>query len=184
MMVHFIDTEISGFRAYDQVIELGILSDTGEILFNELITGAESIEQGMPHRIKIKDLNNGFEPQKLKGIIYNSKEALICSYGLQFDLNWIMHSTVLHDGDLSETNECRLNGICLLEVIQSLTSKKMSLDNALKLFDIPLPKQFSNYTRHRALYDANLHKLLFEYLYKSHPNEIIQKIRAFDIQDI
>ncbi|EJL6679792.1 hypothetical protein NMS42_002467 [Vibrio cholerae] len=184
MIVHFIDTEISGFRAYDQVIELGILNRNGEIIFNELITGAESIVQGMPHRIQIDDLKNGFNPQDLERIIFDTKDALICSYGLQFDLNWIMHTTVLHDGELSETNECRLNGICLLEVVQSLTSKKISLDNALKLFEIPLPKQCSSYMRHRALYDANLHKLLFDYLYKSHPNEILQMIRAFDIQDI
>ncbi|MEE7516198.1 hypothetical protein G6355_11295 [Vibrio cholerae] len=184
MMVHFIDTEISGFRAYDQVIELGILNSNGDIIFNELITGAESIVQGMPHRIKIDELNNGFKPDDLDRIIFNTKDVLICSYGLQFDLNWLKHTFLLHNGKISEIRELRLNGLCLLEVVQSLTSKKISLDNSLKLFNIPLPKQCSNYMRHRALYDANLHKLLFEYLYKSHRNEIIHKIRAFDMQDI
>ncbi|EKO3607044.1 hypothetical protein M6C35_001952 [Vibrio metschnikovii] len=160
MKILLIDTELSGLRPYDEVIDFaGLLlniDNDGHILseswtFNSVVSGAIDIlpSQTELTGLELNDISDPSLPNisdvrnALLGSDLDSR-FIVCSYGLQFDLDWIYHSLRLNGTDTPLT----VTGLCLMECVGIKFGKRISLD------------KFFNNTRetHRAKEDVLLHK--------------------------
>ncbi len=158
MRIWFIDTELSGMRAFDEIIDFAILEFREDhcqpdVIFNSLLRGAEEVT--LSHQeltgISTSDIQSDKLPtikSVLKKISSCPSDVVLCSYGLQFDLDWIYHSAAL-SGISAEIN---LPGLCLMEAIEKKVGRRVSLDSVL---NISRPK-------HRAMQDAWLHYEIFK----------------------
>lgn len=171
MKIWFIDVELSGTRAFDEVIDFALLeyeigsTQPPTVIFDSLIKGADEITPF--HReltgISVDDINNDKLPtiSSVVNLIENRPyNTLLASYSLQYDLNWINHSYQLAGG----TGLKEVKGICLLESVTEMIGHKVSLDKALGI----------QRETHRAIRDARLHYELFKGLDRKYIN-----VRAF-----
>lgn len=154
----FIDTELSGMRAFDEVIEFaaievdvtGGVQTAPKVIFDSIIRGAIDIEteQTKLTGLNLEELNSdsSYTIGKVIDLFVTNQNAIFVSYGLQFDLDWIQHSAMLNQ----EEAQLKLRGICLLEAVTKQIGHPIGMD------------QFLNITRdvHRALPDAKLHQLV------------------------
>ncbi|MEZ8238651.1 MULTISPECIES: exonuclease domain-containing protein [Vibrio] len=154
-MYWYIDLEISGNRAYDEVVELSIIESSsltaeGSVIFNSLISGAESLtlEAQAITGISIEDLNDNSLPtisDVIDTIAERPNSTILVSYNLQFDLDFIHHSGML-TGD-NRMERMMIKGICLLQAVKTYSGKHVSLDDSLGI----------RRSTHRSLYDTKLH---------------------------
>lgn len=155
MKFWYIDVEISGTRAFDEVIEVAIIevnsdNSNSNWIFDSLITGVDSItpSQESLTGISMNDLSQpglpsiDFVVQRLLSI---PEDTILVSYSLQFDLDFICHTAELY-GNENLTGK-GFQGICLLNEVKTLTGKHVSLDDALGIVRM----------NHRASVDAKLH---------------------------
>ncbi|CAH6953016.1 Exonuclease domain-containing protein [Vibrio chagasii] len=155
MKYWYLDIEISGTRAFDEVIEVAILECDSENarlvwIFDSLISGVDSITspQELLTGITMSALTQPGLPQigsVVQCLLGIPEDALLVSYSLQFDLDFICHTAELN-GIQNFTGKT-FEGICLLEEVKSLTGKHVSLDDALGI----------TRDNHRASTDAKLH---------------------------
>lgn len=150
----FIDLELSGMRAFDEVIDFAGLelrpnksiAERPTVSLSGLVRGANEVH---PDQQKLTGIT---ADQVQKGSIAGIQEVVECisrpnlilvSYGLQFDLDWIYHSAQLNG--VSMQKEYR--GICLLESIEKKIGFRCALDSVVK----------TKRSLHRAEPDAWLH---------------------------
>jgi len=189
MDIVFLDVEISGFRAYDQVIDISVLNNRGDVIISSLVSGSEGITDEIHNLtgLTVSQVNSmGDKLSKLTNTAQLSKrDTLLVSYGLQFDINWINHTLMFEDLNLGN-----IRGICLLEVVTRLKGYKVSLDSAFEEFIPEKGNELRNITqetgskRHRSLFDSKMHYKLYESLASKYPNDVRSCLRDFTPLDI
>lgn len=155
MKYWYLDIEISGTRAFDEVIEVAILESNSENtrlkwIFDSLISGVDSVTPPQEHLtgITMSTLNQPGLPQiesVVQCLLGIPDDVLLVSYSLQFDLDFICHTAELNG--INKFTGKTFEGVCLLEEVKSLTGKHVSLDDALGVVR----------ENHRASTDAQLH---------------------------
>lgn len=149
----FIDIELSGMRAFDEVIEFAAFSlDLGKsiyfeptLVFDGLISGATDIHWHHKQLTGIDIARLSKAEFTISDVIkcISSPDTILVSYGLQFDVDWIYHSAQLN----SLAMPSALRGICLLKSVEDQIGYRCSLDRFLG----------TSRQVHRAREDALLH---------------------------
>ncbi|BCL74100.1 hypothetical protein TUMSATVNIG1_60840 (plasmid) [Vibrio nigripulchritudo] len=157
MRLVFIDVELSGIQAFDQVVDFSAI-ENGKTLRNSLV--------GCPERISEETMNlTGLNMNDFSEASPNIEETFdilfediaVASYGLQYDLNWINHTLRMYGKKELQS----MKGICLRELHTHITRHWVNLDDALKYF---YPRYDPEIHRpvHRSMRDAILHYKLYQ----------------------
>jgi DNA polymerase III epsilon subunit-like protein len=183
MKIIFIDTEVSGLRAYDQVIDFSAICLNKKILINTMVSGAESI---LPDQESLTGINFPQYTAQSKDasadiIKLTATSNLWVSFGLQFDMNWINQTLEMNHGD----HMPNITGLCLLEIIRSILGHGLTLDRAIDRFVLNSSQKINilvnnlTVSRHRALFDAHLHRLLFIALMNLDKDAVLAHTKIF-----
>lgn len=176
MKLAWIDTEISGPEAYDQVIELGWLTSEskGSYLLklpehsemhpkNEELTG---LSKAYLERHGVNDFTL---PEALKNRIW-------CSYSLQHDVNWINLTLKLY----GQTPLTQVLGICLAEVYQ----RALGYNGPIPMQNVLRKIGYSDRIKHRAYDDALMHYHIYKYAMVHYHQLVRDSVRLFNPKSI
>lgn len=162
----FIDAEISGMRAFDEIIDFAAIqqdvtdgvSRPPEVVFNSLIRGASDIDvvHSKLTGITLADLteSNSKTIDDVVNFLTFNENSIFASYNLQFDVDWIQHTALMNNLDV----QIKLRGICLMNAVTKMLGYQCGLDKFMNI----------NRHAHRALPDAQLHRLVLQRLSKCH----------------
>jgi DNA polymerase III epsilon subunit-like protein len=154
-----IDTETTGIEAGYQVIEVSIIDDTGEVLFNSFVSPTIDIESTAQkiHKIDDKDLMEAPTFKDIsEGLFALLRENIVVGYNTNYDLEAIANSAIAYGLEYSEELEC----ICVMQYANQIFKRERSL----KLTDLATALGIEFKEAHRALNDAETTRLVFQRL--------------------
>lgn len=175
MKMVVIDTEISGPEPTDQVIEIGWITSASHGA--ELYRIPDSLELN-PHNASMTGITKAMldEHDEFGGIPDALKGRIWLSYNVQHDINWINHTLVTYGLEPLY----QVPSLCLSE----LTKQFFELDRFIPMAEALKRLGISGEVKHRALSDANHHKLIFHCIYSRNPELVRRSFKRRDPQGV
>lgn len=164
-----LDLETTGFYAYDEIIEIGIIDKRGNTLYSSLIKPEKSVSSTITQITGITNCQLQKAPYfktewpKIKKIL---EGKVITTYNLEFDQRLLMQTLNKYKLDYTYAEKLFKTAFCSLEMYRefNVLGGSNKLEDACKREGIHIVQD------HRAVSDCRLVLELYKAMHKKQPN--------------